>query len=162
LAILVLTLNKFLWLKFWAFTGSPIHPPPSRCSQTRIWFAFGLPSKTGCDRQEPSPTAMWCLRAINTPNHHYSKHPSFQHFTFNTRASAFTPRHKLKDQSLSKCLSLFESPSDLRESLFVFFELLFLGSLSSFLFLVPKWLVSKARDTKVPFGSYICNAMGNW
>jgi hypothetical protein len=36
-----------------------------------------------------------------------------------------------------------------RESvLFVFFELLFLGSLSSFLILVPKWLVIKARDTK--------------
>jgi hypothetical protein len=28
----VLTLNKFLWLKFSSFTGSPIHPP-SRCSQ---------------------------------------------------------------------------------------------------------------------------------
>jgi hypothetical protein len=33
LAIIVLTLNKFLWLKFEVFTGSPIHPP-SRCSQT--------------------------------------------------------------------------------------------------------------------------------
>jgi hypothetical protein len=33
LAIIVLTLNKFLWLKFEVFTGSPIHPPPSRCSQ---------------------------------------------------------------------------------------------------------------------------------
>jgi hypothetical protein len=32
----------------------------------------------------------------------------------------------------------FQSPSDLRESLFVFFELLFLGSLSSFLILVLK------------------------
>jgi hypothetical protein len=28
LAISVLTLNKFLWLKFEVFTGSPIHPPP--------------------------------------------------------------------------------------------------------------------------------------
>jgi hypothetical protein len=27
LAIIVLTLNKFLWLKFEVFTGSPIHPP---------------------------------------------------------------------------------------------------------------------------------------
>jgi hypothetical protein len=33
LALTVLTLNKFLWLKFSSFTGSPIHPPPSRCSQ---------------------------------------------------------------------------------------------------------------------------------
>jgi hypothetical protein len=36
LAIIVLTLDKFLWLKFWSFTGSPIHPPPSRCSQCRL------------------------------------------------------------------------------------------------------------------------------
>jgi hypothetical protein len=53
-------------------------------------------------RQQPSPTACWWLRAINTPNHHNSKHPSFLKFSFNTRASAFTPRHKSKDQSLSK------------------------------------------------------------
>jgi hypothetical protein len=36
----------------------------------------------------------------------------------------------------------------LRECLFVFFALLLLGSLSSFLILVPKRLVIKARDTK--------------
>jgi hypothetical protein len=36
------------------------------------------------------------------PNHHNSKHPSLLKFLFNTRASAFTPRHKSKDQSLSK------------------------------------------------------------
>jgi hypothetical protein len=35
------------------------------------------------------------------PNHHNSKHPSLLKFSFNTRASAFTPRHKSKDQSLS-------------------------------------------------------------
>jgi hypothetical protein len=32
--------------------------------------------------------------AINTPNHHHSRHPSFQPFAFNTRALDFTPRHK--------------------------------------------------------------------
>jgi hypothetical protein len=53
-------------------------------------------------RQQPSPTACWWLRAISTPNHHNSKHPSLLKFSFNTRASAFTPRHKSKDQSLSK------------------------------------------------------------
>jgi hypothetical protein len=47
-------------------------------------------------RQQPPPTACWWLRAINTPNHHHSKHPSFLSFSFNTRASAFTPRHKSK------------------------------------------------------------------
>jgi hypothetical protein len=38
LAIIVLTLKKFLWLKFEVFySGSPIHPPPpSRCSQNEI------------------------------------------------------------------------------------------------------------------------------
>jgi hypothetical protein len=85
-------------------------------------------------RQQPSPTACWWLRAISTPNHHNSKHPSLLKFSFNTRASAFTPRH--------------QPPSDLRECLFVFFVLLLLGSLSSFLILVPKRLVIKARDTK--------------
>jgi hypothetical protein len=29
----VLTLNQVLWIKFQVFTGSHIHPPPSRCSQ---------------------------------------------------------------------------------------------------------------------------------
>jgi hypothetical protein len=95
------------------------------------------------------PTACWWLRAINTPpNHHNSKHPSFLKFSFNTRASAFTSRHKSKDQSLSKSPKSFQPPSDLRECLFVFFALLLLGSLYSFLILVPKRLVIKARDTK--------------
>jgi hypothetical protein len=45
---------------------------------------------------------LWWLRAINTPNHHKSKHPCFLKFTFNTRALAFTPKHNTKDQILSK------------------------------------------------------------
>jgi hypothetical protein len=54
-------------------------------------------------RQQPAPTVVWWLRAINTPNHHHHhKHPSFLSFSFNTRASAFTHRHNSKDQSLSK------------------------------------------------------------
>jgi hypothetical protein len=86
-------------------------------------------------RQQPSPTAMWWLRAINTPNHHHSKHPSFQYFTFNTRASAFTPRHKSKESKPLQVPNPLQPLSDLRENLFVFFELLFLGSLSSSSFL---------------------------
>jgi hypothetical protein len=39
--------------------------------------------------------------AINTPNHHHSSHPSFQTFTFNTRAKAYTPRHNQKIKSSS-------------------------------------------------------------
>jgi hypothetical protein len=81
------------------------------------------------------------------PNHHNSKHPSFVKFSFNTRASAFTPRHNSRDQSLSKSqihsIHLVTSESVCSCS----FALLLLGSLSSFLILVPKWLVIKARDT---------------
>jgi hypothetical protein len=60
-------------------------------------------------RQQSAPTVLWWLRAINTPNHHHSKHPSFQHFTFNTRASAFTPRHifnRIKASRSPKYISL--------------------------------------------------------
>jgi hypothetical protein len=44
-------------------------------------------------RQQPSPTAVLVVGAINTPNHHYSRHPSFSDFTLNTRASAINTRH---------------------------------------------------------------------
>jgi hypothetical protein len=37
-------------------------------------------------RQQPSPTTIWWLGAINTPNHHNSKHPSILNIAFNTRA----------------------------------------------------------------------------
>jgi hypothetical protein len=37
--------------------------------------------------------------AINTPNHHYSRHPSFPAIAFNTRALDFTPRHKQEIKS---------------------------------------------------------------
>jgi hypothetical protein len=33
--------------------------------------------------------------AINTPNHHTSRHPSFSANTFNTRASAFYTKTQL-------------------------------------------------------------------
>jgi hypothetical protein len=34
--------------------------------------------------------------AINTPNHHSSRHPSIHYSSFNTRAIHNTPRHKSK------------------------------------------------------------------
>jgi hypothetical protein len=40
--------------------------------------------------------------AINTPNHHHSRHPSSQHIAFNTRALDFTPRHKQEIKSSPK------------------------------------------------------------
>jgi hypothetical protein len=121
--------NPNSWVT-WRRTGQPT--VPVRCAH----------------RQQPSPMACWWLRAINTPDHHNSKHPSILKFSFNTRASAFTPRHKSKDQSLSKSPKSFQPPSDLRECSFVSFVLLLLGSLSSFLILVPRRLVIEARDTK--------------
>jgi hypothetical protein len=51
-------------------------------------------------RQQPSPTATLVVGAINTPNHHTSRHPSFSANTFNTRASAFNTIRL--NQSLSK------------------------------------------------------------
>jgi hypothetical protein len=61
---------------------------------------------------DTTPTAMWWLRAINIPNHHHSKHPSFQHFTFNTRASAFTPRHNSKESKPLQVPNSLQTPSD--------------------------------------------------
>jgi hypothetical protein len=69
-------------------------------------------------RQQPPPTACWWLRAINTPppNHHHSKHPSFPRFSFNTRASAFTPRHKTKESKPLEVPNPLQPISDLRVS----------------------------------------------
>jgi hypothetical protein len=40
--------------------------------------------------------------AINTPNHHHSRHPSFHNSAFNTRTLDFTPRHKQEIKSSPK------------------------------------------------------------
>jgi hypothetical protein len=50
-------------------------------------------------RQQPAPTAIWWLGAINTPNHHNTKHPSILNIAFNTRAIDFTPRHNQSARS---------------------------------------------------------------
>jgi hypothetical protein len=68
-------------------------------------------------RQQPPPTTCWWLRAINTPpNHQHSKHPSFPRFSFNTRASEFTPRHKSKESKPLQVPNPLQPISDLRES----------------------------------------------
>jgi hypothetical protein len=84
-------------------------------------------------RQQPAPTVVWWLRAINTPNHHHDKHPSFLSFSFNTRASAFTPRHNSKDQSLSKSQIQLKHLVTCEREILCSFELLPLGLPSSFL-----------------------------
>jgi hypothetical protein len=42
LAIIVLTINQVLWLKFSSFTGSPIHPPLGALTMSIL-------EKVGCD-----------------------------------------------------------------------------------------------------------------
>jgi hypothetical protein len=53
-------------------------------------------------RQKPSPTTTLVVGAINTPNHHSSRHPSIHFSSFNTRAIHNTPRHKSKPPIKSK------------------------------------------------------------
>jgi hypothetical protein len=60
-----------------------------------------VPVRCAHHQQPPERLPKW-LGAINTPNHHNLWHPSFSEITFNTRASAFTPRHISKDQIPSK------------------------------------------------------------
>jgi hypothetical protein len=67
-------------------------------------------------RQQFATMAMWWLRAIITPNHHHSMYPSFLSSTFNTRASAFTSRHKSKESKPLQVPNPLQSRSDLRES----------------------------------------------
>jgi hypothetical protein len=50
----------------------------------------------------PTPTVGLVVGAINTPNHHHFKESKFSAIAFNTRALDFTPRHKSRDQILSK------------------------------------------------------------
>jgi hypothetical protein len=83
--------NKVLWLLVLNFTGSPIHPPPSRCSQTlpRIFF-FSLapaPSAPSPSRRSASasPTAVaelslpGLVRALHLPLPHPSSSRSARH-----------------------------------------------------------------------------------
>jgi hypothetical protein len=53
-------------------------------------------------RQQPPQRLFWWLRAINTPNHLHSNHPSIHHSPFNTRAKCNTPRNKSKPPIRSK------------------------------------------------------------
>jgi hypothetical protein len=99
-------------------------------------------------RQQPSLTTIWLLGAINTPNHHNSKHPCILNIAFNTRAIDTTKRHNQSDRSTQ---SPQINPSTLvlvRGSL-VFLCCSCLLGLAFFFFsiLTVKCFVSKARDT---------------
>jgi hypothetical protein len=78
-------------------------------------------------RQQPPQQLLWWLRAINTPNHHNSKHPSFLNITFNTRALAFTPRHNTKDQILSEAQTHSKHLVACEREILCSFEFLLLG-----------------------------------
>jgi hypothetical protein len=78
--------NPNSWVT-WRRTGQPTVPVRWR---TTVRCAH---------RQQPSPTAIWWLRAINTPNHHHTKHPSILNIAFNTRAIYSTRRHNQSDRS---------------------------------------------------------------
>jgi hypothetical protein len=65
------------------------------------WLAHRTVSGAPID-SSPTPTVGLVIGAINTPNHHHSRYPSFQPLTFNTRALDFTPRHKQEIKSSPK------------------------------------------------------------
>jgi hypothetical protein len=98
-------------------------------------------------RQQPAPTVVWWLRAINTLNHHHSKHPRILSITFITRSLAFTSRHNSKDQSLFKSPIHLNHLVTCEREILCSFELLPLGLPSSFLISFLKRFVIKARDT---------------
>jgi hypothetical protein len=53
-------------------------------------------------RQQPPPTVLLVVGAINTPNHHTSMHPSFSAFKPHTRTLEFISRHKQEIKSSPK------------------------------------------------------------
>jgi hypothetical protein len=55
--------------------------------QCHVWCTTGLSGVPS------TATARIVVGAINTPNHHYSSHPSFLNSTFNTRAKDYTLRN---------------------------------------------------------------------
>jgi hypothetical protein len=85
-------------------------------------------------RQTASPTVILVGGAINTPQPPHFKASKFSVIAFNTRALDFTPRHKIKDQILSKVPISFQRLSGLWERHLCSFEFLSLRSLFFFLY----------------------------
>ena len=56
------------------------------------WLAHRTVSGAPID-SSPTPTVGLVIGAINTPNHHHSRYPSFSDISLNARASAFNTRH---------------------------------------------------------------------
>jgi Ni/Co efflux regulator RcnB len=100
-------------------------------------------------REQPPPTALLVVGAINTPNHPPFIASKFPAFKPHTRAIAFNTRHKRRDQILSQVRNHSNQISDYRERHLCSFELLRLDFFSSSFFLVFNSLVIKTRDTKL-------------
>jgi hypothetical protein len=66
-------------------------------------------------RQQPPPTALLVVGAINTPNHPPFMTSKFSAFKHLTRAIAFNTRHNQRDQILSQVQRSFQSNSDYSE-----------------------------------------------
>ena len=123
---------------------------PSPESEPRAYSACPVAHRTVrcAHRQQSSPTAIWWLRAINTPNHHHTKHPSILNIAFNTRAIDSTPKHNQSDRS-TQSPQINSSALGLVRGSLVFICCSCLLSLAFFFFsiLTLKCFVSKARDT---------------
>jgi hypothetical protein len=98
-------------------------------------------------RKQTSRMAILVVGAINTPNHHSSRHPSIHYSSFNTRAIHNTPRHKSKPPIKSKSTIQLYFLGLVRRSTCVLLLFLLLGWLSSFSHSYSQSLVSEARDT---------------
>jgi hypothetical protein len=73
----------------------------------------GAPDSVRCAiRQQPPPTALLVVGAINTPNHPPFIASKFLDFIHLTRAIAFNTRHNQRDQILSQVQRSFQSISD--------------------------------------------------
>jgi hypothetical protein len=72
-------------------------------SNPNDWVTWLVHRTVWCaHRLQPLPTAILVVGAINTPQPPHFKASKFSAIAFNTRALDFTPRHKSKDQILSK------------------------------------------------------------
>jgi hypothetical protein len=111
----------------WRRTGQGICACP--VAHRTVWCAHR--------QQSPQQLPKW-LGVINTPQPPQPLHPSFSEITFNTRASAFTPRHISKDQTLSKPRIQLKHLVTCERVCSCSFALLFLGLSFFFLILVPK------------------------
>jgi hypothetical protein len=105
-----------LELATFAFLGKPLHYNSPDCSvyhaEQRLlrqrsnpnsWVTWLAHWTVRCaHRQTASPTAILVGGAINTPQPRHFKASKFSAIAFNTRALDFTPRHKSRDQIISK------------------------------------------------------------